>query len=96
MKAKHCLTTHHPSSPFIGPQVIIKVIEPLDTEVLIKNNLIQVEVVEGTGEQELKEVETVGDVSKICITDVTEPSVAGTSLEGWTHGRSSLHTDRFK
>ncbi|XP_037784088.1 uncharacterized protein LOC119580176 isoform X7 [Penaeus monodon] len=55
-------------------QVIIKVIEPLDAEVMIKNNLLRVEAEEGAEEQELAEVETVGDVAKICVTDVTVPA----------------------
>ncbi|XP_063586313.1 mucin-2-like [Penaeus indicus] len=57
-------------------QVIIKVIEPLDTEVMIRNNLLLVEAEEGV-EQELAEVETVGDVAKICVTDVTVPAAEG-------------------
>lgn len=58
-------------------QVIIKVIQPLDTEVMIKNNLIRVEAEENAEEQELAEVETVGDVAKICVTDLTVPAAEG-------------------
>ncbi|XP_069980510.1 uncharacterized protein [Penaeus vannamei] len=58
-------------------KVIIKVIQPLDTEVMIKNNLIRVEAEESAKEQELAEVETVGDVAKICVTDLTVPAAEG-------------------
>ncbi|XP_047470583.1 uncharacterized protein LOC125026297 isoform X9 [Penaeus chinensis] len=58
-------------------QVIIRVVEPLDAEVMIKNNLIRVEAEEGVEEQELAEIEAVGDVAEICVTDVTAPAAEG-------------------